>query len=118
MNDTWRPNPGLTVNLGLRWEGQWNPQAPETDQGLQSKNPDNPGLDTIGLVQGDIPNDLNNIAPRFGIAWDPNNDGKTVVRGGAGYLLLPHQPAVDGELVHGQRRTGRRCSSSSATTFR
>ena len=84
VNDTWRPNPGLTVNLGLRWEGMWNPQAPETDQGLQSRNPANPGLDTIGLVQGDIPNDFNNIAPRFGIAWDPNNDGKTVVRGGAG----------------------------------
>jgi hypothetical protein len=82
--DAWRPKPGLTINLGLRWEGQWNPQAPETTDGKQSLNPANPGLDTIGLVQGDIPNDLNNLAPRFGFAWDPNNDGQTVVRGGAG----------------------------------
>ncbi len=84
VNDTWRPKPGLTLNLGLRWEGQWNPSAPEQTNGKQSRNPANPGLDTIGLVQGNVPNDLNNIAPRLGFAWDPGNDGKTVVRGGGG----------------------------------
>ncbi len=84
FNDTWRPKPGLTLNLGVRWEGQWNPTAPEQTDGKQSRNPANPGLDTIGLVQGDIPDDLNNLAPRVGFAWDPGNDGRTVVRGGAG----------------------------------
>lgn len=84
INDTWRPKPGMTLNLGVRWEGQWNPTAPEQTNGKQSRNPANPGLDTIGLVQGDIPDDLNNIAPRFGFAWDPKNDGTTVIRGGAG----------------------------------
>ena len=84
INDTWRPSPGLTLNLGVRWEGQWNPTAPEQTDGKQSRNPANPGLDTLGLVQGEIPDDLNNVAPRFGFAWDPRNDGRTVVRGGAG----------------------------------
>ena len=86
VQDTWRPKPGVTIDLGLRWEGQWNPSAEEVDPtlGIQAKNPDNPGLDTIGLVQGYTPNDLNNFAPRFGFAWDPRNDGRTVVRGGAG----------------------------------
>ena len=85
VQDTWRPKPGLTIDLGLRWEGQWNPSAEEVDPtlGIQAKNPNNPGLDTIGLVQGYTPNDLNNFAPRFGFAWDPRNDGRTVVRGGA-----------------------------------
>lgn len=84
INDTWRPNPGLTLNLGVRWEAQWNPSAPDQTNGKQSRNPANPGLDSIGLVQGDVPNDLNNVAPRIGFAWDPGNDGKTVVRGGGG----------------------------------
>jgi len=85
VQDTWRPKAGLTVNMGLRWEGQWNPSAPEVDdQGRQSANPENPGLATHGLDQKSVADDLNNLAPRFGFAWDPNNDGKTVIRGGAG----------------------------------
>lgn len=93
VQDTWRPKPGLTLNLGLRWEGSWNPTPGQVDPttGLQSANPANPGLDSIGLQQTEIPNDLNNFAPRLGFAWDPNNDGRTVVRGGGGlfYSRVP-----------------------------
>ena len=72
VQDTWRPMAGLTLNLGLRWEAQWNQDAPLEDNGVLSRNPAMPGLDSIGLEHGNIPDDLNNVAPRFGFARDPS----------------------------------------------
>jgi hypothetical protein len=69
--DTYRIARGLTMNYGLRWEGQWNPQ-PKT-------NPDY-------SLTGKIPNSLTDFAPRLGVSWDPTNKGRTVVRLGAGYF--------------------------------
>ena len=100
VQDTWRPKPGLTLNLGLRWEGQWNQDGPVEVDGRQSRNPAMPGLDSIGLEQGNVPDDLNNIAPRFGFAWDPNNDGTTVVRGGAGIFY-----SRSNQLLQAQQHT-------------
>src|SRR5262249_46211808 len=39
--------------------------------------------DVMNVQQG-FPRDTNNIAPRLAIAWDPWNDGKTVIRGASG----------------------------------
>jgi hypothetical protein len=71
VQDTYRIARSLTMNYGLRWEGQWNPQ-PLT-------NPAYP-------LTGKIPHSLNNFAPRLGLSWDPTGKGKTVVRLGAGYF--------------------------------
>ena len=78
--DSWRIRPNLTINLGLRWEAQYNPQPEVGNDAL------------INLIQGfrfpsghivdptTIPDDANNFGPRVGFAWDPWSDGKTVVR--------------------------------------
>ncbi len=54
VQDDWQVIPNLTLNLGARYDRE-------------------------GIV-----NDDNNLAPRLGFSWDPQGDGRTVVRGGYG----------------------------------
>ena len=56
----------VTATVGLRWEGQWNPQP---------TNP-NPAIPQTAF----IPNDLKQWQPRGGLAWDVHGSGQTVVR--------------------------------------
>jgi hypothetical protein len=91
--DSWRVRPNLTLNLGLRWEGQYNPQPEVGNDAL------------INLIKGfrfpsghvvdptKIPSDTNNFGPRVGFAWDPMGDGKTVVRGYGG-IYYSRTPAL------------------------
>ena len=60
----------LTLNAGLRWEGQWNPQPPTP----------NPAFADTSR----IPNDLTMWQPRLGLTWDASGTGRTVVRLNAG----------------------------------
>src|SRR5437763_364059 len=60
--------------------------------------------DKLGITQG-IPRDLDNIAPRIGIAWDPWSDGKTVVRAGWG-IYFDHPLlalAFDSDITDGSQ---------------
>ncbi len=75
--DTWRITRKLTLNYGVRYDVEISPLfAPATAINAAAEK-------ALGVTEG-IPRDYNNVAPRFGFAWDPTGDGKTVVRGGYG----------------------------------
>ena len=82
---------------GLRYDFDTNLRSPDMIADLLA-NPQFAGLEN--LVTADRGNDLNNIQPRFGFAWDTRGDGRTVLRGGYGLVLGP-QPAV---VQHPRRR--------------
>jgi len=99
VQDTWKPTEKMTLNLGVRWEGTWHPDvfiAPE-DTYFGEYIAD-PAFDFPS--DGTIPNDLNNIQPRFGLAYDLKGDGDAVVRLNAGsyFSRIPM-------LVFAQHRT-------------
>jgi hypothetical protein len=68
----------VTLDLGLRWDGQWNPTPVLTNAAVPET--------------ARIPNDLSMWQPRVGLAWSPGGRGHTVVRATAG-LYAARTPA-------------------------
>ena len=96
IQDTWSPNPRWTINYGLRWSMQLQPDilspvdstAYAQHYGATVTN----AKGTFGFPSdGTIPSDKKMIQPRVGIAWDPKADGRQVFRASAGlyYARIP-----------------------------
>ena len=81
LQNTWQASDRVVLNLGLRWEGTWNPDpliAPEDTWFA-------PYLDDPRFPSdGTIPDDLDNFQPRLGLVRDVSGDGGTVLRLNAG----------------------------------
>ena len=87
IKDDWKFRPNLTLNLGLRYE----PASVPYVEGNQISNMRYLTSPTpfIGAPYMQNPT-YKNFAPRVGFAWDPWNNGLTVVRGAYGiYDALP-----------------------------
>src|SRR5262249_22886350 len=80
IQDKWQAGNGLTVDIGLRWDGQKMPAT--VDPKTTAFAPFLGGL--AFPSDGTIPNQWNQIQPRGGVVWDVNRNGKSVVRGSAG----------------------------------
>ena len=107
VQDNWRVNKSLTLNLGLRWD----PYFPYYDRegrvvcfepGARStRYPNAPagmlyGGDNhdAGCPVGGSESNVANFAPRIGFAYRLTADGRTSLRGGFGYFYTPIQASA------------------------
>ena len=91
VQDDWRVNPKLTLNLGLRYDVQ--------DVADPSVNNPSAALAAVGLSTTTPVRDRNNFAPRAGFSYAV--DEKTVVRGGYG-IFFGRTPAIMVGTAHSQ----------------
>ena len=89
LQDTWKPTPRVTVNYGVRWEGQQQPDVLTSPSQvffspLIGKTVTNSTGSYRFPSNGKIPSDMSMIQPRFGLSWDVQGDGRQVVRLSAG----------------------------------
>jgi len=80
IQDRWQAAHGVTIDYGLRWDAQKMPATVDPTTTAFARFLNNPGFPSDGT----IPSQWKEFQPRGGIAWDVNQDGKTVVRGSAG----------------------------------
>jgi carboxypeptidase family protein len=119
VQDTWRLRQNVTLDYGVRYSlypaltdknnilstfdpGRYDPsKAPTCANAACTAVVPNTGDPLNGLIVAGLnspygravyPTDKNNLQPRLGVAWDPNSDGKSIVR--TGYGLYYDQPLV------------------------
>jgi len=105
--DSWRVRNNLTLNYGVRYDVEVPPTFSKPT-GLA--NTAQTGYNFLGIQKG-IQTDTNNVQPRVGLAYDPNGDGKTVIR--ASYGIFYDHPLL-GLYFLGQASDG---SSSGQLDF-
>ena len=112
VQDDWRVTPRLTLSAGLRWDpfypykdslgrvacfvpGAQSSRFPNAPQGLLfgGNNHD------AGCPNSSINNNPLNFGPRLGFAYQLTGDGKTSLRGGAGYYFEPPNTVAFQDVV-------------------
>ena len=111
VQDNWRVNQKLTLNLGFRWDPYW-PYTEEKGRvvcyhpGAQSSRFPNAPVGMLFGAPNHDPgcpagfgsnNNLANFSPRVGFAYKV--DSKTVVRGGAGFYYIPPSTVASNGFV-------------------
>jgi hypothetical protein len=110
IQDSWKARENLTINYGLRWEAQIQPDlitpieelfyAPFIGQTVTNERGtfEFPG-------DGTIPSDYSMFQPRLGIAYDIKGDGRQVLRANAGlyYARIPGLNLASSRSTDGSR---------------
>ncbi len=107
VQDNWRVSQNLTLNLGVRWDPffpYWDREGRVVCFAPGQKSTRYPNA-PVGLIYGGENHDEGcpkagtesewwNIAPRIGFAYRLTSDGRTAIRGGAGYYYTPPQASI------------------------
>jgi hypothetical protein len=106
VQDNWQATQNLNVQYGLRWEAEIEPDPiTPADKvfyapfiGKTSKGQEFPS-------NGKIPSDYGMWQPRLGFSWNPNGDGKKVLRANAGvfYGRVPGLTLASSRSTNGSR---------------
>jgi len=106
VQDSWQASPNLNVQYGLRWEAQLEPD-PITPANQVFFAP------FIGKSQfgqefpsnGEIPSDKSMWQPRLGFSYNPNGDGRKVLRANVGifYGRVPGLALASSRSTNGSR---------------
>jgi hypothetical protein len=113
VQDDWKATRRLTISAGLRWDpfipskdnlgrvACFQPGAPASVRYpnaplglLYGGNNHDPGCPDAGIFA-----DYMNFGPRFGFAYQATRDGKTSIRGGAGYYYEPPNSLIYQQMV-------------------
>ena len=121
VQDSWRATDRLTVDYGLRWEAQIQPD-PITDPedvffaGFIGRQVTNETGSYEFPSDGRIPSDWDMLQPRLGVAWDVRGDKRTLVRASAGiyHARIPGLTVASSRSTNGSR--GQSIFRSSALT--
>jgi hypothetical protein len=101
LQDDWKVSDTVTVNLGLRYEVY----VPDTEAQDRLPNYDPVGMRLVYAGEDGADRRANkqirgdNVAPRFGIAWNVTGDARNVLRAGYGRSFFP-VPHAAGNLLH------------------
>jgi hypothetical protein len=95
--DSWKVRPNFTLNYGVRYDYELTDKLAVQDFVDPLSGVAVPATATQGFydafhIQQGFPRDKNNFAPRIGMAWDLQNNGKTVLR--AAYGLFYDHPLL------------------------
>ena len=89
LQDDWRVNDRLTVNLGSALRPRHQPADERRSTAGALQDPQYRGLENF--VSADRGNDYNNFQPRLGVTYDINGKGTLVARGGWGMYVTRHR---------------------------
>ncbi len=99
VQDNWRVNQRLTLNLGLRYDLiTWPYEAHNQQSSFNINNGQVLEAGVNGVSRTIVNQDYLNFAPRLGFAYDLTGNGKLAIHGGYGIFYFPDYGGINNQL--------------------